>query len=216
MMMMICMLIKRKQGTRHLHKTTMCILVLIDTFTQQCAFWISPAHRRAAGERIFDATEADADWDQRRGRKLGQVHCAALLVELAVSADGEAVDKQGLPSQLTARQWTGQRRYGSPIPKSPPVPALVFPRTLRGWCLALIVVQNSSLILVTSYSRTLTPAYLPTVAVFLSECIKLVAAVGLLTFEVKSLRLALSQVAALAFEDGAQLSRPSAVGLTLG
>eukprot|EP00967_Tisochrysis_lutea_P060509 scaffold77405_cov32-Tisochrysis_lutea.AAC.1 len=75
-------------------------------------------------------------------------------------------------------------------------------RTLRGWCLALIVVQNSSLILVTSYSRTLTPAYLPTVAVFLAECFKLIAAMGLLACEVKSPVVALSQVASLVCENG--------------
>ena len=51
---------------------------------------------------------------------------------------------------------------------------------LRTFCLALIVVQNSSLILCTSYSRTLTPAYLPSVAVALGELVKLVVALLLL------------------------------------
>lgn len=75
-------------------------------------------------------------------------------------------------------------------------------RTLRAWCLALIVVQNSSLILVTSYSRTLKPAYLATVAVFFAECLKLVGAVLLLTCEVRSPRVALVQIASLVCENG--------------
>ena len=54
---------------------------------------------------------------------------------------------------------------------------------LRTFCLALIVVQNSSLILCTSYSRTLTPAYLPSVAVALGELVKLVVALLLLLNE---------------------------------
>ena len=53
-------------------------------------------------------------------------------------------------------------------------------KVLSSFCLCLIVVQNSSLILVTSYSRTLTPAYLPSVAVFFAELVKVVAAVLLL------------------------------------
>jgi UDP-sugar transporter A1/2/3 len=75
-------------------------------------------------------------------------------------------------------------------------------RTLRAWCLALIVVQNSSLILVTSYSRTLKPAYLATVAVFFAECLKLVGAIVLLACEVRSPRVALVQVASLLCENG--------------
>lgn len=67
-------------------------------------------------------------------------------------------------------------------------------------CLALIVVQNSSLILVTSYSRTLLPAYLPSVAVCLSELLKLCAAWWLLVLEVGSTRRALQQVSALLAE----------------
>ena len=54
---------------------------------------------------------------------------------------------------------------------------------LRVFCLWLIVFQNSSLILVTSYSRTLEPAYLPSVAVFLSELIKFGAVLSLLAAE---------------------------------
>ena len=54
---------------------------------------------------------------------------------------------------------------------------------LRLFCLWLIVFQNSSLILVTSYSRTLVPAYLPSVAVFLSELMKLAAVISLLAYE---------------------------------
>ncbi|EOD11072.1 hypothetical protein EMIHUDRAFT_465098 [Emiliania huxleyi CCMP1516] len=75
-------------------------------------------------------------------------------------------------------------------------------QTLRAFCLVLIVVQNSSLILVTSYSRTLRPAYLPTVAVFYAECLKFAAAVLLLAAEESSLRRAVSLVAALPFEHG--------------
>ena len=60
----------------------------------------------------------------------------------------------------------------------------------RSFCLCLIVVQNSSLILCTSYSRTLTPAYLPSVAVFLAELLKLGAAVLLLAYEDGSYRVA--------------------------
>ena len=54
---------------------------------------------------------------------------------------------------------------------------------LRLFCLWLIVFQNSSLILVTSYSRTLVPAYLPSVAVFLSELMKLAVVISLLAAE---------------------------------
>ena len=54
---------------------------------------------------------------------------------------------------------------------------------LRLFCLWLIVFQNSSLILVTSYSRTLLPAYLPSVAVFLSELMKLAVVISLLAAE---------------------------------
>jgi solute carrier family 35 (UDP-sugar transporter), member A1/2/3 len=73
---------------------------------------------------------------------------------------------------------------------------------LRQFCLALIVVQNSSLILVTTYSRTLTPAYLPSVAVFLAEVVKLAAAFGLLAWELRSVRAALQQSLALGREYG--------------
>ena len=68
------------------------------------------------------------------------------------------------------------------------------------FCLGLIVVQNSSLILVTSYSRTLLPAYAPSVAVALAELIKLVAAVLLLVHEAGSVRAARSQLASLTRE----------------
>ena len=53
---------------------------------------------------------------------------------------------------------------------------------LRVFCLCLIVFQNCSLILVTSYSRQrhLEPAYLPSVAVFLAEVLKLAASLVLL------------------------------------
>ena len=75
-------------------------------------------------------------------------------------------------------------------------------RALRVSCLALIVVQNSSLILVTSYSRSLTPAYLPTVAVYLSEVLKLLACEALLAFELRSVRGALRATASLLCEHG--------------
>ena len=71
---------------------------------------------------------------------------------------------------------------------------------LRVFCLALIVVQNSSLILVTSYSRTLTPAYLPSVAVFFAEALKLAAAVLLLASESASFSTARGQLHALIAE----------------
>lgn len=67
-------------------------------------------------------------------------------------------------------------------------------------CLGLIVVQNSSLILVTSYSRTLKPAYLPSVAVTLSEVLKLIAAGGLLVHESRSTSKALRQAGSLMSE----------------
>ena len=56
---------------------------------------------------------------------------------------------------------------------------------LRVFCLCLIVFQNCSLILVTSYSRQrhLEPAYLPSVAVFLAEVLKLAASLVLLALE---------------------------------
>lgn len=54
---------------------------------------------------------------------------------------------------------------------------------LRAFCLCLIVFQNCSLILVTSYSRHLEPAYLPSVAVFLAEVLKLAASLVLLALE---------------------------------
>lgn len=67
-------------------------------------------------------------------------------------------------------------------------------------CLSLIVVQNSSLILVTSYSRTLEPAYLPSVAVCLSEVLKLFAAWCLLVYELRSIRRAFQHVSSLVSE----------------
>ena len=68
---------------------------------------------------------------------------------------------------------------------------------LRTFCLALIVVQNSSLILCTSYSRTLTPAYLPSVAVALGELVKLVVALLLLLGEQGSVADARRSLASL-------------------
>ncbi len=73
-------------------------------------------------------------------------------------------------------------------------------RLLRGFCLGLIVVQNSSLIVVTSYSRTLEPAYLPSVAVSLAEVFKLSAAVLLLAYELGSLKAAAKQILGLLSE----------------
>ena len=73
-------------------------------------------------------------------------------------------------------------------------------RVLRISCLALIVVQNSSLILVTSYSRTLLPAYLPSVAVCFAEIFKVLAAVVLLILESNSLAVAIRQLRALMAE----------------
>ena len=71
---------------------------------------------------------------------------------------------------------------------------------LRSFCLGLIVVQNSSLILVTSYSRTLTPAYLPSIAVALGELLKLVVAVLLLVYEQGSIGEARRQLSSLVAE----------------
>ena len=73
---------------------------------------------------------------------------------------------------------------------------------LRAGCLLLIVVQNSSLIMVTSYSRTLLPPYAPTVAVFFAEVLKMGAALALLACEKRSLRSAMRQAAGLAAEHG--------------
>jgi len=73
---------------------------------------------------------------------------------------------------------------------------------LRSFCLALIVVQNSSLILVTSYSRTLSPAYLPSVAVFLAEVIKAALALLFLSWELRSPAVALRQTTSLLREHG--------------
>ena len=64
---------------------------------------------------------------------------------------------------------------------------------LRVGCLLLLVVQNSSIILVTSYSRTLQPPYSPTVAVFLAEVQKVVAAFALLAWEQRSPAVAARQ-----------------------
>ena len=94
--------------------------------------------------------------------------------------------------------------------------------TLRMGCLLLLVVQNSSLILVTSYSRTLDPPYLPTVAVFLAEAptrpsrsprlllirpshaqvLKAVSAFCLLGWEQRSLIVATRQTLATVHEHG--------------
>ena len=71
---------------------------------------------------------------------------------------------------------------------------------LRSFCLGLIVVQNSSLILVTSYSRTLTPPYLPSVAVFLGELLKLISAFFLLAVEQGSFSLAQARLSSLLTE----------------
>ena len=68
---------------------------------------------------------------------------------------------------------------------------------LRSFCLGLIVVQNSSLILVTSYSRTLTPAYLPSIAVVLAEVAKLGVAILLLVNESGSCSEACQQLQSL-------------------
>ncbi|KAL3906944.1 MAG: hypothetical protein SGPRY_010357 [Prymnesium sp.] len=73
---------------------------------------------------------------------------------------------------------------------------------LRHFCLALIVVQNSSLILVTSYSRTLTPAYLPSVAVCLSEVLKATLALLFLAWELGSPAAALRDTTSLLREHG--------------
>ena len=75
---------------------------------------------------------------------------------------------------------------------------------LRVFCLALIVVQNSSLILVTSYSRTLRPAYLPSVAVFLGEVLKLIACEALLALELGSTRAAIRRTGELLTDHGVE------------
>jgi UDP-sugar transporter A1/2/3 len=75
---------------------------------------------------------------------------------------------------------------------------------IRGFCLGLIVVQNSSLIVVTSYSRTLEPAYLPSVAVSLAEVFKLGAAVLLLVYELGSIRAAAKQIRGLLLEHSSE------------
>eukprot|EP00316_Scyphosphaera_apsteinii_P015812 CAMPEP_0119303044 /NCGR_PEP_ID=MMETSP1333-20130426/4539_1 /TAXON_ID=418940 /ORGANISM="Scyphosphaera apsteinii, Strain RCC1455" /LENGTH=391 /DNA_ID=CAMNT_0007305605 /DNA_START=228 /DNA_END=1403 /DNA_ORIENTATION=+ len=71
---------------------------------------------------------------------------------------------------------------------------------LRAACLVLIVVQNSSLILVTSYSRMLQPPYLASVAVFFAEVLKFVAAVVLLALERRSMRVAVRLIGTLLHE----------------
>ena len=71
------------------------------------------------------------------------------------------------------------------------------PALMRQFCLGLIVVQNSSLILVTSYSRSLTPAYLPSVAVFFAEILKAVMAFVSLAWELRSGRDALRNITSL-------------------
>ena len=78
----------------------------------------------------------------------------------------------------------------------------ISPALLRQFCLGLIVVQNSSLILVTSYSRTLTPAYLPSVAVFFAEVLKAMMAFLFLAWELRSARAALRNTASLLHEHG--------------
>ena len=57
----------------------------------------------------------------------------------------------------------------TPVKRAAKWDAATWDAALRVGCLLLLVVQNSSIILVTSYSRTLQPPYLPTVAVFLAE-----------------------------------------------
>ena len=73
---------------------------------------------------------------------------------------------------------------------------------LRVGCLALIVLQNSSLIIVTSISRMQEPPYLASVAVFFSEVLKLGSAVALLALEQRSLTRAFSLTARLLSEHG--------------
>ena len=73
---------------------------------------------------------------------------------------------------------------------------------LRLGCLVLIVVQNSSLIIVTSISRMQEPPYLASVAVFFSEVLKLGSAVALLALEQRSLTRAFSLTARLLSEHG--------------
>ena len=93
------------------------------------------------------------------------------------------------------RASASAEEHGQPQPASSSRDAL-----LRGFCLGLIVVQNSSLIVVTSYSRTLVPAYLPSVAVTLSEFAKLGAAVLLLAYEQRSFKVAARQIRGLLYE----------------
>lgn len=76
------------------------------------------------------------------------------------------------------------------------------PTILRHFCLVLIVVQNSSLILVTSYSRTLKPAYLPSVAVLLAEVIKVAMALLFLAWELGSASAAVRETSSLLREHG--------------
>lgn len=73
---------------------------------------------------------------------------------------------------------------------------------LRVGCLLLLVVQNSAIILVTSYSRTLQPPYSPTVAVFIAEVLKVVAAFGLLAWEQRSAAVAARQTISTVREHG--------------
>ena len=73
---------------------------------------------------------------------------------------------------------------------------------LRIGCLVLIVLQNSSLIIVTSISRMQEPPYLASVAVFFSEVLKLGSAVALLALEQRSLTRAFSLTARLLSEHG--------------
>ena len=60
--------------------------------------------------------------------------------------------------------------------------------------------QNSSLILVTSHARTLVPTFLPSVAVFFAELLKLGAAVLLLAHECGGADAARAQIASLIAE----------------
>ena len=73
-------------------------------------------------------------------------------------------------------------------------------RALKTFCLGLIVVQNSSLILVTSYACTREPAFLPSVAVWLAELLKFAAALLLLASEQGSFATARRRVASLIAE----------------
>ena len=95
---------------------------------------------------------------------------------------------------LRAKKWA--RADGGDELSSDEVPER-WDRTLHVTCLCLIVVQNSSLILVTSYSRMLSPAYLASVAVFFAEVLKLSFAFALLALEARSVRAAAHQCCSL-------------------